>query len=59
VKDFILGHVSHAVVKKRGYFNPKYVDRLIYEHNSKKRNNSHRLWALAVLEMWLREHIDK
>ena len=59
VKDFIFDHVSHAVVEKRGYFNPEHVDRLIDEHTTKRRNNSHRIWALAVLEMWLREHIDK
>jgi asparagine synthase (glutamine-hydrolysing) len=59
VKDFIFDHVSEAVVEKRGYFNSKYVNRLIDEHITKRRNNSHRLWALAVLEMWFREHVDK
>jgi asparagine synthase (glutamine-hydrolysing) len=58
VGDFILDHVSTAVIKKRGYFNPERVDNLIDEHINKRRNNSHRLWALAVLEMWFRENLD-
>jgi asparagine synthase (glutamine-hydrolysing) len=58
VKDFVLDHLSEETIRKRGYFNVAYINRLISDHMSKKRNNSHRLWTLAVLEMWLREHVD-
>ena len=59
VGDFIFDHVSEEVIKKRGYFNSERVGRLIDEHINKRRNNSHRIWALAVVEMWFRENIDK
>jgi asparagine synthase (glutamine-hydrolysing) len=56
VKEFILDHLSEETIRKRGYFNVSYINGLIDEHMSMKRNNSHRLWTLAVLEMWLRAH---
>jgi len=56
VKEFILDHLSEETIRKRGYFNVSYISGLINEHMSMKRNNSHRLWTLAVLEMWLRQH---
>jgi len=59
VREFILDHISEDAVKKRGFFQYPYVRGLIDEHLEKQRNNSHRLWALAVLEMWLTEHFDR
>ena len=58
VKEFILDHLSEETIRKRGYFNVSYINRMIDDHMSMKRNNSHRLWTLAVLEMWMRKHID-
>ena len=59
VREFLMDYVSGNTIRKRGIFNPDYVSCLISDHMSKKRNNSHRLWGLAVLEMWLREHYDQ
>ena len=59
VKGFVLDHVGDDVIRRRGYFRPEYVQRLITEHMAYRRNNSHRLWTLATLEMWLREHHDQ
>lgn len=59
VKDFVFDHLTETTIKKRGYFNPKYIEKLIKQHLSKSRNNSHRLWALAVLEMWMQHNFDK
>ena len=58
VRELILDHVSPAVVAKRGLFNGEFITRLTNDHLAKRRNNSHRLWALAVLEMWLHHFID-
>jgi asparagine synthase (glutamine-hydrolysing) len=59
VKEFILDHLAEETIRRRGYFKISYINGLIDEHMNMKRNNSHRLWTLAVLEMWMREHIDK
>jgi asparagine synthase (glutamine-hydrolysing) len=56
VRQFILDFISEDAIQKRGFFTYSYVHKLIKDHMAKRRNNSHRLWALAVLEMWLREH---
>ena len=58
VQSFIFEHISDTVVKKRGLFNPKFVDRLIKEHITKRRNNSHRIWALVVLELWIKINFE-
>ena len=59
VKAFVLDHLADDVIRRRGYFRPEYVRRLVTEHMSYRRNNSHRLWTLATFEMWLREHHDQ
>lgn len=57
IKQFVLDFISEEAVRKRGLFNYKFVDKIVKQHLSKTRNNSHRIWALAVLEMWLRKHL--
>lgn len=56
VKEFVLDHLSEDTINKRGFFNASYINRMIDDHMKMKRNNSHRLWTLAVLEMWMRQH---
>jgi asparagine synthase (glutamine-hydrolysing) len=58
VRDMILDHVSGAVVAKRGLFKESVITTLINDHLANRRNNSHRLWSLAVLEMWLGHNFD-
>jgi len=31
---------------------------LLADHLKSKQNNSHRLWALLVLELWLQKNLD-
>jgi len=58
VRGFILDFLSEDSVRRRGLFRYAAVEKMIAEHMKKRRNNAHRLWTLAVLEMWLREHYD-
>jgi asparagine synthase (glutamine-hydrolysing) len=44
--------------RQRGYFEPVFVDRLVHEHVSKKRDHSLRLWQLMVFELWHRQYLD-
>jgi hypothetical protein len=32
--------------------------RMLDEHRTRRHNHSHRIWALFVLEQWLRTHLD-
>jgi len=57
VQEFVFSYLSETTVRKRGLFNPGYISHLINQHLARRRNNSHRLWSLAVLEMWLQAHM--
>lgn len=58
VKEMVLDYVSGDTLRRRGLFRPEYIAALTNDHMAKRRNNSHRLWTLAVLEMWLRLNLD-
>ena len=44
--------------RHRGYFRHDAVARLVEQHVSNAFDHSYRLWALLVLELWMREWID-
>src|SRR6185436_9915025 len=44
--------------RQRGYFEPAFVDRLVQEHLSGKRDHTLRLWQLMVFELWHRQYLD-
>jgi asparagine synthase (glutamine-hydrolysing) len=52
LRSFLTDTLSADTVARRGYFQPETVTRWVDEHLSGKANHSHRLWALAVLELW-------
>ena len=41
--------------RSRGIFRPQAVERYLSQHTSGVFDHSHRLWALLVFEMWMRE----
>lgn len=46
--------VSSDAIGSTGFFQPDQVQDMVAEHKAKAHNHSHRLWGLAVLELWLR-----
>jgi asparagine synthase (glutamine-hydrolysing) len=42
----------------RGYFEPRFVRRLVSEHLSGARDHTLRLWQLVVFERWHRSYLD-
>lgn len=42
----------------RGLFRQAAVARMLDEHRARRHNHSHRIWALFMLEHWLRRHFD-
>jgi asparagine synthase (glutamine-hydrolysing) len=46
------------VCLNRGLFRPESIESLIDEHTEGKREHSFRLWALIMLELWFRRHLD-
>lgn len=47
-----------ARVRARGLFVPAVVARLVREHLNRSRNHADRVWALLVLELWMRQYVD-
>ena len=39
-------------LSRDGWFDARYVDGLMREHESQRRNHSHLLWALMVFQLW-------
>ena len=70
VTDWVLGPLAGAMrallgpesLARRGLFRPAYVDRLLAgqnePHETRRRRVGERLWALAMLEAWLRVFVD-
>ncbi len=44
--------------RRRGYFRPSFVEGLVREHVSGKRDHAFRLWQLVVLERWHEQYVD-
>jgi asparagine synthase (glutamine-hydrolysing) len=43
---------------ERGYFQQKFVRRLVAEHTSGKRDHTLRLWQLVVFERWHQQYVS-
>jgi asparagine synthase (glutamine-hydrolysing) len=52
LKVYLRDCLSHDALRKTGVFNPKFVDTLIDEHLSAKRDNRKLLWTLLVFQQW-------
>jgi asparagine synthase (glutamine-hydrolysing) len=59
LKDRITSDLSDRRARERGYFDAKYVGVLLDEHNRGRRDHSHALWTLWMLELWHRRYIDR
>jgi asparagine synthase (glutamine-hydrolysing) len=47
-----------ARARQRGYFRTGFVNRLLDEHLSGRRDHTARLWQLLVFELWHRQYLD-
>ena len=50
--------LGSAAARQRGYFNYRFIDQVLAEHLSHKRDHALRLWQLLVFELWNRQYID-
>jgi asparagine synthase (glutamine-hydrolysing) len=55
IRTWIADVLSDGSFRERGFFRTNFVQRMMEEHMRKTHNHSHRLWALVVLETWLRD----
>ncbi len=56
--DIFSDVLSSPRTRQRGYFQPGFVDRIVQEHLSGKRDHTLRLWQLLMFELWHRHYLD-
>ena len=59
LKDRIREDLADRRTLERGYFDAKYIRLLLDEHSRGRRDHSHALWTLWMLELWHRKYIDR
>ncbi|MCP4146655.1 MAG: asparagine synthase (glutamine-hydrolyzing) [bacterium] len=57
LKDLMLEYLSEKRIKESGYFDYKYVEKLVAEHLKGKQNHAHRLWSLILFNLWQEKHL--
>lgn len=50
--------LSEESIKKRGYFEPAVVHRMIRENEEGREDHAHRLWGLLTFELWHRIYVN-
>lgn len=59
LKDRIHQTLTDSKATGRGYFDAKYIQILLDEHQTERRDHSHSLWVLLMLELWHQKYVDK
>jgi len=54
LRTFLWDHLTSNSFLGRGLVSPAFVQRLLTEHDTGRRNNAHWLWSLLMLELWFR-----
>ena len=55
LRDFVRDHLTSAEFLGRGVVRARFLRDLLDEHDRGRRDNSHWLWMLLMLELWFRE----
>jgi hypothetical protein len=50
--------LAESVVRRRGYFEPAEVQRIVADSRESLGASAHQVWALLMLELWHRTFID-
>jgi asparagine synthase (glutamine-hydrolysing) len=58
LREMVDDLLSEDRVRRRGYFQPLVVQKMIREKRSGRRDWSYQIWQLLTLELWLQIFID-
>jgi asparagine synthase (glutamine-hydrolysing) len=58
LRDVFADVLGSARTRQRGYFQPAFIERIVQEHVSGRRDHTLRLWQLLVFELWQRHYVD-
>ena len=59
LKSDLLDTLDKNIIAKQGLLNPDYVEFLVEEHLTGKKNNSGIIWAIYVFEKWYYKYFEK
>ncbi len=59
LRERIQDTLTDRRTRERGFFDARYVSLLLDEHARGRRDHSHPLWALMMLELWHRTFVDR
>ncbi len=59
IRSKILEIINHSQIKKLNIFDYNYINKLLNEHFSKKKNHSFKIWNLVTLSLWYDNWIGK
>jgi asparagine synthase (glutamine-hydrolysing) len=51
--------LSSEKLKREGFFQPAYVERLLREHEEGVRDHRKLLWTLLVFELWQERYLSR
>ena len=55
LRSFLWDHLTSASFAGRGMVSPGFLQQMLQEHDTGRRDNSHWLWSLLMLELWFRQ----
>ena len=58
LRDMLIDSILSKHAAERGFFQPRYVQRLVDEHLRSKRDHSLLLWSLLMFERFLQIYVD-
>ncbi len=58
LKELFADTLLSPLTLQRGYFESRFVKRIVNEHLSGRRDHTLRLWQLVVFERWHRQYLD-
>jgi asparagine synthase (glutamine-hydrolysing) len=58
LREFFSDVLLSKAAQERGYFDRGFIDRLVREHLTGRRDHTLRLWGLVVFELWHRQYLD-
>lgn len=59
LRGMIRNMLSPEVIRNRGLFDPKAIQTLLQEHWEHRRDNGLKIWAILMIEIWMRMYLDR
>ncbi len=58
LSDLVEECLSERAVRERGWYNPRFIQKLVEENRAGRQDHAHRLWNLVNQELWCRTFLD-